>query len=652
MKTANPEPPLKERKVKFKIDDTRVYADIVLDLVNENEQSPVRVSDDILINLAKAFLKYPKDITIWIAKTCKALGLPIEQAKRVVRALANLDHEINPEDLEKLAEISYILRLKEPKKSIEEILRDVGFKEPNQTIELIKEALRYVIVKTPYGSLKTPVDMENPNEIIDYVFNERLLDNIIAYLENEGIILPKEKITLSFIKIVEKHKKDITYELMTLSSLILKWVAVLGERPNEETLYLYFRGRLYEGRPYIKRILSNVLGRHITAQLVNNALIMVLSKAKFVDREKIDPIHRGLIPFKNGVLDIHELKLIPWPEEPTENTIFTVRVNYEVDPDFLEWLKSLDDKKLEERIPVLAPNFDAFLDRLFENKKQAWEILGKILYPQYVRKLFLIVGPPNVGKSTFLTILKLIFGKLCSSYSLTFIAQGTWLGYLRGKLLNVSSEEPDRFLDVDVLKRLTGEEYLFGNIKFKNPVEWPNIVTLIFALNNLPKFKKIDEAFIDRLYIALCKDEEIESPDREWAKKLVKKEGQGIVHYIIACHEWFKRSGYKFRYDIDYDKKIDLLMQAMSNVYEWAKEELEIGIQYRDVRIKGTKLYDAYFRWCQERGQKPEGRNTFYAILTSLGAVKVIKHKTVYFRCVWLKSAQEFDHQVLLEEPS
>jgi phage/plasmid-associated DNA primase len=34
-------------------------------------------------------------------------------------------------------------------------------------------------------------------------------------------------------------------------------------------------------------------------------------------------------------------------------------------------------------------------------------------------------------------------------------------------------------------------------------------------------------------------------------------------------------------------------------------------------RVKGTELYEAYVKWCSERGIRPMGRSNFYSIVAT-----------------------------------
>mgnify|MGYP005639925951 CR=1 FL=1 len=646
---------MKNQEDKFKASDTKTHDDIVLSPVKKNEQRLVKVSDDIIINLAKAFTKYPRDVTIWIARYCSEMNLPIEQAKRVIGTLVETTSvDINKEELMGLCESAYIISLWESHaKPLEEILKEVGFKDPRPTIENIREQLRYVILGTHLGHIRIPLDARKPEEIVDLVFTEELLDKIIAYLKSEGIIEHKDSI-LPIDKLVSKYKRKIVYELVRLSGEIFYWVAVQGDpKPNEITVYLYFRGRLYEGKPYVYRFLSNVLKDYVTTQIVNNALLMLMAKDfSIIARYKeLNPIHKFLIPFKNGVLDVKNMEFIPWPEKPNRGLLFTKFIEWNVDPDFVNYIKKLNKEELEDYIPKIAPKFDNFLNRLFgERKKAIWEALGTILYPFYVRKMFLIIGPPGIGKSALLTIIERIFGELCSHYTLDFIVNTRWQGYLIGHLVNVNSEEPRNFLRIDEVKRITGESTLFGDVKYKPPAKGPNIITLIFALNEPPKFETIDNpGFLERLYIILANDSEeakIDRPDREFALKLVENEGNKILHYIIACYEWLRKKDYIYEYDIDEEEKYNLLLKRLSNVYEWAEQELEINpYRYRGMK-KGTELYEAYLRWCSEMKEEPVGRNTFYNILIGLGALRVRKGNQIYFKGVRLRS-EELSQQEL-----
>ena len=361
------------------------------------------------------------------------------------------------------------------------------------------------------------------------------------------------------------------------------------------------------------------------------------SRAKtIIVREDCNP--PMLLPFQNAILDMSTWRWWPLTDSPP---YFTYWIDCNLDLGIIDMLPKLDLSFWEAQ----CPKFLSLIKRLFpgENFNRCLEMLGSILIPSVLRRIFFVIGPPGVGKSTFAEVLVRALKGVCSTSSLEDLVESRFNWDLMGKLVNISTEGSYVFVDkkgIARLNRLTGDATLRFEKKYRNAVYGPNYLKLIFLLNELPLFHHVEEALLDRIYIIETTEEKVGEPRSiEAVVRDVLAEREQIIHFMLWCSYNLMPDGHvRYRHDMDVEEKRELLLSSMNPVNQWIDEECE-----RDPNASENRklLYSSYEMWAKRRGRPVMSKTAFYATLRSLGFREVKRFNEYYFKGLRLRDRGE-----------
>ena len=142
----------------------------------------------------------------------------------------------------------------------------------------------------------------------------------------------------------------------------------------------------------------------------------------------------------------------------------------------------------------------------YNKVKVFWEFIGWIIFngELELKKALLMVGDGDNGKTVLLNYLTELLGRknigVVGLYDL--IINQYAASDLFGKIANLAGEMSNNILkDIEMFKKLTGNDLIRADQKYKEPIKFKNKAKLIFALNSLPKVVDYEEAFFNRLII-------------------------------------------------------------------------------------------------------------------------------------------------------
>ena len=193
----------------------------------------------------------------------------------------------------------------------------------------------------------------------------------------------------------------------------------------------------------------------------------------------------NLIPCNNGVYNIETGTFDDF--EPT--FYFTWKLPWNYNPQAISvFLKKLINNTL--------PNQDLIT---------LWQLMAYCLWRGYpYQKFFILLGAGRNGKGVLMTILTRLLGsENVSNISLQDL-QGSRFSAsaLYHKLVNISGEiDYTDLSNTQLLKQLTGGDWIQADRKYKNPVKFVNHAKLIFATNQVPKTRDTTDAFFRRAFI-------------------------------------------------------------------------------------------------------------------------------------------------------
>jgi len=313
------------------------------------------------------------------------------------------------------------------------------------------------------------------------------------------------------------------------------------------------------------------------------------------------------------------------------------------------WLGKFTWEEGEELLLSMAPNYAKAYKNVFYNEKlraQAREMLGSILFDGVLRKAFVVKGPPEIGKSVIADTLRAALGGLCSSVSweTLFGPEGEKrLGVLAGKYANITCETPRQALvKVDLFKAITGDEELWGELKYVNPFPFRNRVKLIVFCNELPVFKRADEAALERLYVIDCEGASPPSePDPQLREKIKRGELRYVFLHLVWCYLELRERNFVFKHAPSAEEVGKMVVEAYMGLEDYIMARCETGPEFRE---EGERLYRAYVEWCAEAGVRPAGRTTFYAMLEAAGFRKYLREGKTWFKGIRVRREEAPSH--------
>ena len=194
----------------------------------------------------------------------------------------------------------------------------------------------------------------------------------------------------------------------------------------------------------------------------------------------------NLIAFKNGIYNLETGTL----EQFSPDIIITNKINFNYNPDAYS---EITDKTLDK-----LACFDDNVRSLLE------ETIGYCFFRRNeLRKMFILTGDKQNGKSTFLAMIEHLLGQNnTSALDLKELGDRFKTAKLVGKLANIGDDIGDEFIaNPAVLKKLASGNPITVEEKGKDPFEFSNYSKLLFSANNIPRIKDKSGAVQSRLII-------------------------------------------------------------------------------------------------------------------------------------------------------
>lgn len=235
------------------------------------------------------------------------------------------------------------------------------------------------------------------------------------------------------------------------------------------------------------------------------------------------------------------------------------------------------------------------------------------------KNIVTLVGISNTGKSTYLNVLKKVFGTYAGALPATAIVQkyGGATNFeqhkARGKRFLYLSEPQNRGTDDGFLKNLSGGgETIPTAEKGKDAVEWEAQCVLHIAANHIPKIDTQDNAIVERLDI-IGFDHVFKATDYKGnlVDDLINEEGSEIMFWILdGAREYLEKHVGKI------PVPASVKARSQSNVVEssaplmWLQEMVDSNeliihtTGYMKDMIEPKDGYKMFSNWCFDNGEK------------------------------------------------
>jgi ribosomal protein S27AE len=427
-----------------------------------------------------------------------------------------------------------------------------------------------------------------------------------------------------FVKLNRTEKKAACiYNVISSQFKIVK--VSPGDASGESVLYAALGNILYDIDEVVKPVVGALIARNAARRnLVNEVITAAYSTNCNVSYNKINPWN--YIRLDNGVLDLEALRVLD-----STDYYFTYRLPVKIRQEEIDLIVS-DRYNIEENqvYKYWKSRFDA------ENWEYLVSSLGTWLAPFRSKHIAFLIGPSNSGKSTLLKNLTRPIAPIVANLSLGLITGYTFgLEPLIGKQIAVYSERGETILKrLDVINNLFGEQdYITVPRKHKPSVVISSLKAGLFIMNDPPIVYEYGGetmgAFLNRLSII-----QASLPENATLVRNLTIPNEEAFKFLLWCRVQLERNNWIIK-KMSEDKAVDYFMKSTNSAIQFLNDPNSVEFDPAATE-KGTKLYDAYIRWCAEKGISPLGRNNFYSLVSSKQP-SYLKDKVIWFKGIRLR---------------
>ncbi len=414
------------------------------------------------------------------------------------------------------------------------------------------------------------------------------------------------RIKLNFIRRKDKNNNLLKIRSYDRDENITKVDCnTLAEYMLEKFHFIFYNNALYFYDPPIYRILNehegltlikDTLSSELNKILSINHLKEVLNQIKITrriqkDQDEIKNNER-FICFKNGIYDIFNRKII----QHSHSYYFFSYVNANYNHNHVN---SYEGKNFEKYLQKITDGDN-------ELKQLICEVMGYIISNSMAsKKLFILVGSPDSGKTTFGRLLEDLIGfQNCCAIPLQDLNKRFMVAELSGKKLCVNMDLPDTPIsDTGLIKSLTGNDLICAEKKNKDPFYFRNEAKLFYGTNKLPRvsIKEDTEAFYKRLIIIpFRKSISVHEIDKKLNMKLIE-ESNYIIHKCILALENLIRNNFEFTYSYNAENIKQDYVNDNNSVIEFINKICNLN---SESRIYTDELHKHYIDFCKTMGHE------------------------------------------------
>lgn len=463
------------------------------------------------------------------------------------------------------------------------------------------------------------ISKENSNTI------ERLQALAVAKAETEGIeaLTPEERSYYELYLLSHINKNNAKGEPIKPIHANIMDLVLMNEKVFvlNQDLYIYdetigtYKADL-DGKRIKRRIRSYLDREFIEDKIINAIYNLILSDSRLsISYDRINNRPRHWIHFINGYYDYktnslyshdpkyNEIGVIPWEYSPSR---------YPAKYKFVTKGKGILRETIEEPLA-----FDAWLNEAIPDSEDQSMLFQYMAYSMTLdtgaQKFLLICGPGGTGKSTVLKLIEEIIGKSnVSSVSLQGLQDRFAPAELFLKQANICADIPLTALsEVDMIKKLTGEDTISADRKFKKAYTFRSYARLFFSANDIPYIAEKTNAFFRRMLI-LKMDHSPAEVDPDLFDKLRAE----IPHIITRVVEELYCSGGEIDISGNCKDSVRTARKDSDSVEAFVEDCCTID---KDSRTSRTTLYRQYCNYCDNEGRKYISANRFYKSLENRG---------------------------------
>lgn len=219
------------------------------------------------------------------------------------------------------------------------------------------------------------------------------------------------------------------------------------------------------------------------------------------------------------------------------------------------------------------------------------------------QKAMFLVGNGGTGKGVFTRTISAVLGGLATTKSLESIRDGSFgINDLVGKRLCISSEIP-KYFDWLPFKRITGEDKITVDVKYKNAYTVKLDIKLIILANIMPDLgDDAANSSLTRRFLPIRFDVTPAEKDAKLEAKLTTPEElTGILNWMLDGLQLLQTRGMQFPASTNTLSRE--IVEESNNTIQFLRDCCEYSTDDA-VYTTASDLYAAYQGWCSENGVK------------------------------------------------
>ena len=352
-------------------------------------------------------------------------------------------------------------------------------------------------------------------------------------------------------------------------------------------------------------IKSMIIEEVISINRINRVYGLILANHKLkVDIDEVNRHPAQWINFKNGFLDILNMQLVD--HDPKYLSINQIPHEFDVN------YKVADNSVVLEFLKGVIP--DA------EDLEMLLEYVGYCMtVDTSLQKMFVIQGIGGTGKSTIIRMVTNAVGKEnISNMSLQDLNERFNATNLFGKILNSCADISSKAMEqVDIIKKITGEDRLKGEYKGGAVFFFNSYAKLMFSANEIPISLDDKTNAYYRRFLILRIDKRCHT-----ITNLEKRLSASIDDFIYLAVQALNRMYNRGTIKESENSKSNVmeLYMASDTVTAFIADEMVPGA---DFRVERGRFYENYGRYCEENERQALTKNGFYKNLRNKGYTEI-----------------------------
>jgi len=386
----------------------------------------------------------------------------------------------------------------------------------------------------------------------------------------------------------------------------------LTEKLRDKVAFFHSSWKVYEGGCWRARDVYEIR-RYIRQQLREwrrfgvkvsqsriKALASMLEDDLFIPDRRIMEHQReqaNYINLRNGMFN---LRTMQFEKHHRADLYFTTQLDFDYDPDayapvFHRYLNSslvYPDGKTDHSLKSLALEALAYsLTARTDMKASFW-----------------LVGEKDSGKSTFITLIKLLMGDLHGTIDLTQLEKNRFLlsGIVGKRVISFTEASSSTMLPDALYKALVGgSDEIYADVKNRDPIVFRPECKVWWSMNEMPRISDRSGATTRRIHILPFKRTIPESQRIGNLEQLLMAERAGIFNTLIDHLQRLQNTG---EFTVCEQSKQMLAEYIMENDTEATFVE-ECCERHENYKIQSSSLYERYLSWCTANGFHPKNAN-------------------------------------------